>query len=147
MVISTKAIIIRSFGMTSSKRESLSPLCIRRTGRKVGWRPPMLGKFCHGVGRLETNLSAKPAREARPDHFLGRPGGDRHGREAVIAARRIVSFRLRTSWCPGPDSNRHGRLKPRDFKSLASTDFATRALRLDHSGVQSESSMPKCGQG
>ena len=29
--------------------------------------------------------------------------------------------------CPGPDSNRHGRLKPRDFKSLASTDFATRA--------------------
>jgi hypothetical protein len=30
--------------------------------------------------------------------------------------------------CPGPDSNRHG-LRPRDFKSLASTCFATRALQ------------------
>ena len=28
--------------------------------------------------------------------------------------------------CPEPDSNRH-ELPPRDFKSLASTDFATRA--------------------
>ena len=30
-------------------------------------------------------------------------------------------------WCPGPESNRHGRYQPRDFKSLASTNFATRA--------------------
>jgi hypothetical protein len=34
---------------------------------------------------------------------------------------------LESHWCPEPDSNRHGWLKPRDFKSLASTDFATRA--------------------
>ena len=30
-------------------------------------------------------------------------------------------------WCPGPESNRHGRYRPRDFKSLASTNSATRA--------------------
>ena len=30
--------------------------------------------------------------------------------------------------CPGQDSNLHGDRSPRDFKSLASTDFATRAL-------------------
>ena len=30
-------------------------------------------------------------------------------------------------WCPGPDSNRHDLFGSRDFKSLASTDFATRA--------------------
>ena len=30
-------------------------------------------------------------------------------------------------WCPGPESNRHGGNPPRDFKSLASTNFATRA--------------------
>jgi hypothetical protein len=29
-------------------------------------------------------------------------------------------------WCPRPDSNRHG-IASEDFKSLASTDFATRA--------------------
>ena len=29
--------------------------------------------------------------------------------------------------CPEPDSNRHDRYRSRDFKSLASTDFATRA--------------------
>src|SRR5438067_7487260 len=27
--------------------------------------------------------------------------------------------------CPGPESNRHGRLRPADFKSAASTSFAT----------------------
>ncbi len=31
-------------------------------------------------------------------------------------------------WCPGPESNRHGVLAPRDFKSLASTCFATWAF-------------------
>ena len=36
-------------------------------------------------------------------------------------------FSLESRWCPEPDSNRHGQLRPRDFKSLASTDFATRA--------------------
>ena len=31
--------------------------------------------------------------------------------------------------CPGPESNRHGGLSlPRDFKSLASTNSATRAF-------------------
>ena len=30
-------------------------------------------------------------------------------------------------WCPEPDSNRHDRYQPRDFKSLASTYSATRA--------------------
>ena len=34
---------------------------------------------------------------------------------------------IRCKWCPGPESNRHGRFQPRDFKSLASTNFATRA--------------------
>jgi hypothetical protein len=29
--------------------------------------------------------------------------------------------------CPGPDSNRHGDFSPWDFKSHASTNFATRA--------------------
>ena len=32
-------------------------------------------------------------------------------------------------WCPEPDSNRHGRLRPRDFKSLVSTTFTIRATR------------------
>src|SRR5690606_4415970 len=27
-------------------------------------------------------------------------------------------------WCPGPGSNRHGPLSPRDFKSLVSTNFS-----------------------
>ena len=39
-------------------------------------------------------------------------------------------------WCPEPDSNRHGWLKPRDFKSLASTDFATRARESRGSEVK-----------
>ena len=30
-------------------------------------------------------------------------------------------------WCPGPESNRHGVWSPQDFKSCASTSFATRA--------------------
>ncbi|MDF2530233.1 MAG: hypothetical protein K0Q57_1113, partial [Gammaproteobacteria bacterium] len=30
-------------------------------------------------------------------------------------------------WCPGPESNRHGSFPPKDFKSFASTYFATRA--------------------
>ena len=30
------------------------------------------------------------------------------------------------SWCPGPESNRHAQ-KARDFKSLVSTNFTTRA--------------------
>ena len=30
-------------------------------------------------------------------------------------------------WCPGPDSNRHADFAAADFKSAASTDFATRA--------------------
>ena len=30
-------------------------------------------------------------------------------------------------WCPGPDSNRHFRFQKTDFKSVASTNFATRA--------------------
>jgi len=30
-------------------------------------------------------------------------------------------------WCPLPDSNRHGRCRPRDFKSLVSTSFTKRA--------------------
>ena len=34
----------------------------------------------------------------------------------------------REKWCPGPESNRHGILVPRDFKSLASTCFATWAF-------------------
>ena len=47
------------------------------------------------------------------------------GAEAII---RIFSDgQLIALICPEPDSNRHGWLKPRDFKSLASTDFATRA--------------------
>ena len=31
------------------------------------------------------------------------------------------------NWCPGPDLNRHEGHPSRDFKSLASTNFATRA--------------------
>src|SRR5260221_2071389 len=33
-------------------------------------------------------------------------------------------------WCPGPDSNRHAAYAARDFKSRASTNFATRASPL-----------------
>ena len=33
-------------------------------------------------------------------------------------------------WCPGPESNRYGRYRPRDFKSLASTYSATQAKCL-----------------
>ncbi len=33
-------------------------------------------------------------------------------------------------WCPEPESNRHGRLSPRDFKSLVSTNFTIRAVDL-----------------
>ena len=33
-------------------------------------------------------------------------------------------------WCPRPDSNRHGSFPPRDFKSRASTNSATRAFEL-----------------
>ena len=35
-----------------------------------------------------------------------------------------------TTWCPRPDSNRHGSFPPRDFKSRASTSSATRAFEL-----------------
>ena len=31
------------------------------------------------------------------------------------------------SWCPGPESNRHAQ-GARDFKSLVSTNFTTRAV-------------------
>ena len=33
-------------------------------------------------------------------------------------------------WCPGPESNRHGFLCPQDFKSCASTNFATWAMEV-----------------
>ena len=32
-----------------------------------------------------------------------------------------------TFWCPGPESNRHAAFAARDFKSLVSTSFTTRA--------------------
>ena len=38
---------------------------------------------------------------------------------------------MRRFWCPGPGSNRHGAFAPRDFKSLVSTNFTTRARRKD----------------
>ena len=36
---------------------------------------------------------------------------------------RVIQF----YWCRGPDSNRHGPLRPTDFKSVAYTNFATPA--------------------
>jgi hypothetical protein len=46
-----------------------------------------------------------------------------------IPWRVIWNERIVTRNCPGPESNRHGGLSlPRDFKSLASTNFATRAF-------------------
>ena len=46
---------------------------------------------------------------------------------SAIAAPTGCRCRLFTRGCPGPDSNRHGPFGPEDFKSSASTDFATRA--------------------
>src|SRR2546425_6786456 len=37
-------------------------------------------------------------------------------------------LRNRLAWCPGRESNPHGSLDPRDFKSRASASFATRAI-------------------
>ena len=39
-------------------------------------------------------------------------------------------------WCPGPESNRHGVWSPRDFKSRASTNFATRARMVGRDGFE-----------
>jgi hypothetical protein len=35
-------------------------------------------------------------------------------------------------WCPGRESNPHGPLGPRDFKSRASANFATRAMPINY---------------
>jgi hypothetical protein len=41
----------------------------------------------------------------------------------------LVKMSEKEDWCPGPDLNRHGPLlEPQDFKSCASTNFATGAL-------------------
>ncbi len=37
-------------------------------------------------------------------------------------------FLTRIRWCPRPDSDRHGGCPPTDFKSVASTNSATRAF-------------------
>ena len=39
-------------------------------------------------------------------------------------------------WCPEPDSNRHSRFQPRDFKSLVSTSFTIRANVEARGGVE-----------
>src|SRR5437763_1590723 len=39
----------------------------------------------------------------------------------------VMGASYRNGWCPGPDSNRHATFAAADFKSAASTDFATRA--------------------
>ena len=39
-------------------------------------------------------------------------------------------YNILVIWCPEPESNRHGRLSPRDFKSLVSTNFTIRAVDL-----------------
>ena len=36
----------------------------------------------------------------------------------------------RNYWCPGRDLNPHSRCRNTDFKSVASADFATRALSI-----------------
>jgi hypothetical protein len=38
------------------------------------------------------------------------------------------AYLLRLGWCLGPESNRHDSYLSRDFKSLASTNFATEAV-------------------
>lgn len=48
------------------------------------------------------------------------------GSENTIPARSKVTG-PNAEWCPGRGSNPHGGFPPRDFKSLASADFATRA--------------------
>src|SRR3981189_2907780 len=45
-------------------------------------------------------------------------------------------------WCPLPDSNRHGRCRPRDFKSLVSTSFTKRAPLETRSSASAEPASP-----
>ena len=47
----------------------------------------------------------------------------------ISPSKRCAAF---SRWCPGPESNRHGRSRPADFKSAASTSFATWAGCLAH---------------
>ncbi len=48
------------------------------------------------------------------------------------AAKCVLTMRNYLEWCPGPDLNRHARVnEAQDFKSCASTNFATGALRKD----------------
>src|SRR6476660_1975856 len=66
-------------------------------------------------------------------------GGANHRNKASSAASmpHNIAFAEGVEWCPGWDLNPHTRCRIRDFKSLASADFATRAqsyyllLRLD----------------
>lgn len=45
------------------------------------------------------------------------------------ASENISDFCVIDIWCPGPELNRHGPVKvPQDFKSCASTNFATGAF-------------------
>ena len=45
-------------------------------------------------------------------------------RQVLYPVELLAQFK---KWCPGPESNRHGVWSPQDFKSCASTSFATRA--------------------
>ena len=89
--------------------------------------PERLAANCsatNGAVRTRSPPPSKPSLSLFPgrDFQTGRFGRDSR-RRRQDSAESTTEFRI----CPEPDSNRHGLLGPRDFKSLASTDFATRA--------------------
>jgi hypothetical protein len=57
-------------------------------------------------------------------------------RHTTASRFRRVANRLWIGWCPGPELNRHVPFGTRDFKSRASANFATRALRRIYRIIQ-----------
>src|SRR5579863_7316910 len=74
------------------------------------------------------------------------------GLGGILLRRLALSGILRSlageaGWCGWSDLNRHGGRPPTDFKSVASTDFATPADRADHTGRDAWDQRPQADLG
>ncbi len=102
-------------------------------------RPGALSPLPGGVDQASNRHQ-----QGQKDDFLGRA---LHGNDSRFRRTPCHPLRLPLgNWCPGPESNRYGGNPPKDFKSFASTNFATQAYPSIQSVGELRPSQAKCSR-